>query len=159
MTGGRPNTWTDRDRAKLLRLHKGKNKWGVIARILDRSIGSCFAEHRRLVEVERDNVRKIRTSRARRVVELVLDLPAGQAPPTVPEPRQMALSRLQASAELLARIQHDRGLTAGLLGDPPAGRSALDQKRAGLVQAALGVRGVRVLPNITLPTGPFHERS
>lgn len=32
---------------------------------------------------------------------------------------------------LLARVAA-QGVTAGLLGDPPAGRSALDKKRAGL---------------------------
>lgn len=154
----RPNSWNDADRAKLLSLYAARHKWAVIATLLDRSIGSCHGEYRRLVDAERDMRREIKI-RDRRVVKFVLDLPPGQAPPTVPEPRQMSLSRLQGAAELLARIQHDRGLTAGLLGDPPAGRSALDKKRAGAVHAALGTRGVRALPKITLATRPFHDRA
>lgn len=40
--------------------------------------------------------------------------------------------RLQVDAELRARIG-EQGVTAGLLGDPPPGRSALDKMRSGIV--------------------------
>jgi hypothetical protein len=54
--------------------------------------------------------------------------PAGQ-PTQPPTARLMHTSALVTDAELRSRIQ-SQGITAGLLGDPPAGRSALDQKRA-----------------------------
>jgi len=38
---------------------------------------------------------------------------------------------LQFAAEMLHRVG-EQGVTAGLLGDPPPGRSALDRKRAGI---------------------------
>jgi hypothetical protein len=54
------------------------------------------------------------------------------APPPAPAASRIAtpISRLVADAELRDRIA-ERGLTAGILGDPPPGRSALDLKRAG----------------------------
>lgn len=42
---------------------------------------------------------------------------------------------MQFAAEMLTRVGA-QGITAGLLGDPPPGRSALDRKRAGTTEPA-----------------------
>lgn len=44
--------------------------------------------------------------------------------------RRISTATLLADAELRARIA-TKGLTAGLLGDPPPGRSALDERNGG----------------------------
>jgi hypothetical protein len=53
-----------------------------------------------------------------------------QAPPSKHQPRTVSAAILVADQELRDRIR-ECGLTGGLLGDPPPGRSALDQKRGG----------------------------
>ncbi len=61
-----------------------------------------------------------------------------QRPPAIPAPpsaRSCRTSTLLADAELRARIEV-LGPTGGLCGDPMPGRSALDQKRAGLTEPA-----------------------
>lgn len=52
---------------------------------------------------------------------------AGARPPSV---RRVSTYVLVADAELRARIAL-QGLTAGIFGDPPPGRSALDEKKRG----------------------------
>ena len=51
--------------------------------------------------------------------------------------------RLKLDAELRDRIGI-QGLTAGWFGDPPPGRSAPDEKRAGIVRPAAPVRGKHI---------------
>lgn len=53
--------------------------------------------------------------------------PAPRAEPVVHRPRYFH----EADADIAARIRR-QGLTAGFLGDPPPGRSALDQKMQGM---------------------------
>jgi hypothetical protein len=53
-----------------------------------------------------------------------------QAQPGTSALRCMSTSRLVLDAELRGRIS-EQGITAGLLGDPRPGRSALDAKKAG----------------------------
>jgi hypothetical protein len=70
-------------------------------------------------------------------------------------------AKLVMDAQLRARIEV-QGITAGLLGDPMPGRSALDKMRAGIVDDPLlpayhtrfeGAQASR--PKITLATGPL----
>ena len=56
-------------------------------------------------------------------------LPSPIALPASLRPRRMSTAILIADADLRARIAV-QGLTAGLLGDPMPGRSALDQRKA-----------------------------
>jgi hypothetical protein len=58
--------------------------------------------------------------------------------------------RLIIDAELRSRIEV-LGITAGLLGDPPPGRSALDERRAGIVRGPASMQGIRPAMQITLP--------
>lgn len=59
-------------------------------------------------------------------------LPVAQAvAPGPPHARSTSTARLLMDAELRSRIEL-QGVTAGLLGDPMPGRSALDRKHAGI---------------------------
>lgn len=51
--------------------------------------------------------------------------------PRIAQPVQRPRYYHEADSDILSRIDR-QGLTAGFLGDPPKGRSALDQKRAGM---------------------------
>jgi hypothetical protein len=51
--------------------------------------------------------------------------------PIAPAPDDRDRRGCYTPSDILARIER-QGLTAGFLGDPPPGRSALDRKRAGL---------------------------
>lgn len=81
--------------------------------------------------------------------------PAGR-PTQPPTARLMHTSALVTDAELRSRIQ-SQGITAGLLGDPPPGRSALDQLRAGGVEQPqrIDYRTVKLGPKVTLATEPL----
>jgi hypothetical protein len=78
---------------------------------------------------------------------------APRSPGPPPSPTVVATARLVLDAELRNRIA-ERGITGGLLGDPPPGRSALDEKRAGREHvAAPDRRGLRLPPRPTLSSG------
>jgi hypothetical protein len=70
--------------------------------------------------------------------------------------RTTSTANLVMDAELRSRIEV-QGVTAGLLGDPMPGRSALDRKRAGEVESPTWMdgRAARFIPKITLATGPL----
>lgn len=75
-------------------------------------------------------------------------------------PQSTSTFRFVMDAELRARIE-GRGVTAGLLGDPTPGRSALDRMRAGVVAPPPLLDGhavpfvpQRAAPWVTLPEGP-----
>jgi hypothetical protein len=80
---------------------------------------------------------------------------APRSPGPPPSPSVVATSRLVLDAELRNRIA-ERGITGGLLGDPPPGRSALDEKRAGrehVAEPKVDRRGARLPPRPTLSWG------
>lgn len=84
--------------------------------------------------------------------------PAAPSPPRVmPQPSGAVVSThtLRVDAELRARIDA-LGVTGGMLGDPLPGRSALDQKRAGIVEPErFDRRNCKVPLRPTLATGPL----
>lgn len=73
-----------------------------------------------------------------------------------PYVRTTSTAKLVMDAELRSRIEV-QGVTAGLLGDPMPGRSALDRKLAGEVDASPPPdrRTCQFGPPVTLATGPL----
>lgn len=83
--------------------------------------------------------------------------PAPASPREMPPPSGAVVSThtLRVDAELRARIDA-LGVTGGMLGDPLPGRSALDRKRAGIVEPELvDRRNCKVPPRPTLATEPL----
>ena len=144
--------WTDRELARLFRLRDEGLGWPAIAEAIPgRTVAACQQAHKTRSDVKKEGVAKAPAVRA-----ACLPVPD---PPRPPSPRVLSTSALLVDAEIRARIE-TRGLTAGLLGDPPAGRSALDRRLAGLPEptapadhreAALR----RLSPVITLATEPL----
>jgi hypothetical protein len=132
--------WPQRDLDCLARLREGKKaKWAEIAAIFPgRTIGACqLAYHGIKSRRLRDQQRALAQGLVANVstASRLLAVPPIAAPTRVmppPSPSTMRTSMLRADAELRARIEL-LGATGGLLGDPMPGRSALDQKRAGIV--------------------------
>lgn len=73
-----------------------------------------------------------------------------------PHLRTTSTAKLVMDAELRSRIAV-QGVTAGLLGDPMPGRSALDKQRAGIVDAPAVTNGRprEFAAPVTLATGPL----
>lgn len=149
MAGGHDpwaNPWTKEQLARLAQhvdaAAKGKRRanWKAIALELGHSATSCHVKMS-TIRVRRRNERiRERTAeeeanakareKARREAGKAQVLKA----PRVPDPpynRSTSTARLQWDAELRARIEV-LGITGGMLGDPAPGRSALEQKRAGI---------------------------
>ena len=68
---------------------------------------------------------------------------------------RVASDDVALAAIAAAPVLSHTSLTAAFFRDPLPGRSALDQKRAGIVDQAGGMRGVREAPPITLATEPM----
>ena len=69
--------------------------------------------------------------------------------------RNTSTSMLRFEAEVRARVA-DLGVTAGLLGDPARGRSALDRKKAGIIDPPVRLFGQdRSIKKPTLATEPL----
>lgn len=140
----RRDAWSPLEKSLLLLLrNKRRMKWADVSKLIPgRSPAACtvayFAiKHRVRLEKERAEARASKEPRA-----LAIAPPAPvvaqpqQAPPSKPSPRAMSTFILREDAELRARIE-TLGITAGLLGDPAPGRSALDLKRTGAVSGRI----------------------
>ncbi|XUM25071.1 hypothetical protein ACRAVF_33950 (plasmid) [Bradyrhizobium oligotrophicum S58] len=117
--------WTDNDVDVLVTMAEAGAQWAAIAAALTRSPVGCQAKWRELRTPEQ---------RALTRVAKIADLNAA-ATTAAPRARhcdsrdaEIMIAR-QAPPRLPA--QPPRSLTAAVLGDPPPGRSALDQRRAG----------------------------
>ncbi|UGY14610.1 SANT/Myb domain-containing protein [Bradyrhizobium septentrionale] len=147
--------WTDIEDAKLLHARDVLGvPWSKIEQHMPgRSRGGC--ERRYYTDLQTDNLatrrnwkaRGLRPPRPRKpstpprpvvpaIVRTLVEVLSPSIAPAAPKPvivqdkqGTAALAGLRERAELLARIA-ERGLTGGVLGDPPPGRSALDQRRA-----------------------------
>lgn len=123
--------WTDREIAELFALRAQDANWDDIALALRRTSAAC--------QMAFSKRRPAGTAKKRRSAPLSVprqsslpappSIPIVQAPATAPGARRVSTAVLIADAELRARIAL-QGLTAGLLGDPLPGRSALDRRRA-----------------------------
>ena len=102
--------------------------WYEIGRTLGRTAMACRTKHRNQIDKERKQSLRQKANLA--------------AKPNPPQPKAIILrpicidttratstAQLRTAAELLIRIGHPHGIAAGMLGDPPPGRSALDRKR------------------------------
>jgi hypothetical protein len=92
----------------------------------------CSAYHNRKRKRERDTNRERQRTieRAGKVQQLAAPAPARAPAPPLPimvDRRMPWLEPMRDWAELCQRIA-ERGLTGGYLGDPPPGRSALDER-------------------------------
>lgn len=145
----RPDAWSPLEKSLLLLLRdKRRMKWADVSKLIPgRSPAACtvayFAiKHKVRLEKERAEARNKEPRPSRAVSPAPVAARPQQAPPSKPSPRATSTFILREDAELRARIE-TLGITAGLLGDPAPGRSALDAKLAGEVPAG----------RITLATG------
>ena len=121
--------WTPQEFARLRRLHvEGRNDWDEIAaHFPGRSPAACRQHFYYRMGLERGD-----SGRRRHAEQPAID----PAPPIAPPPKvARELARpvkrpryfSDADAFVAARIA-EQGITAGLLGDPPPGRSAFDKR-------------------------------
>jgi hypothetical protein len=131
-------------------------QWKVIARQLPgRTVLQCTSAYHNLkVKLRRAEERSRRDGLAAIAAIAVKPAPRAAGPAIVPR-RAYSTAILVAAAELRSRIEA-RGITAGFFGDPPAGCSALDKQRAGIVEAAApDRRKAQEAPPVTLPREPM----
>lgn len=116
-------TWTDERYALMEELRKKRRKWHEIGQIIGVSGALCckkYLEHKA----------KIRIAERRKQLEaLGPQKPMPVHPPALALPDQPQRYFGNIDADLRTRIAR-QGLTAGVFGDPPPGRSALDQRQA-----------------------------
>lgn len=144
-----PLPWTPAEDAALLRLRDAEGRcWAdIVADLPGRTYGAIklryYSALRDRNAVPKQTRRPGRPRRPKVVEQLAPSVSLGRvaaALPTAPlpaapllpaslRPRRMSTAILVADAELRARIAL-QGLTAGLLGDPLPGRSALDERKA-----------------------------
>lgn len=175
MVGYNGNKWTLDQLALMERLHGERVKWRFIAERVGHPQASCqqmmsrVRTSRRNVEARVAAREKMFAARAAAVAKRALAAAAPKPPvviippvkrqaPAVPEAsyaRGTSTAKLVMDAELRSRIEL-QGVTAGLLGDPMPGRSALDRRLQGMVDRpdAPDRRYSDFRPDITLPGGP-----
>jgi hypothetical protein len=136
------NKWTEAENLELLRRRDELHlKWDAID-MPGRTSGACQVQYYAVLK-DRNAAKKLHRSpwvrEPRQVSQCISFGRVSSAPPQglpvvagAPGPyrpaRHVSTSVLIADADLRGRIA-TQGLTAGLFGDPPPGRSALDQKR------------------------------
>lgn len=140
-------TWLASEDLLLQQLKKDGNTWAEIAARLPRHTKSA-CEQRHYKRNERPAV----TPRppAPRPASVTVRQAAGREPSC----RVMRTALLMVDSEMRARIEA-QGLTAGWFGDPPKGRSALDDRLAGRAAPAARPSTVRPPAPITLATSPL----
>ncbi|MET3991656.1 hypothetical protein ABID65_003296 [Bradyrhizobium sp. S3.9.2] len=148
---GRPKIWTGAEDDHLLFLRdREKLTFEAIAARFGRSRGACKTRY--YYDLQRRNGARHYTAADRAArrgdgypvpPELGEGVPALRLPSIGERIRMPSLDALREQAELRLRIA-ERGLTGGVFGDPPPGRSALDQRANGLaapLQPSLPGRG------------------
>jgi hypothetical protein len=139
MPGDNRNRWMSPQLKLLEEMHAAGRQWPAIVTAVGHSLSSC----QQMLSRIRGAKRNAEFERARLERRASPKAPIAIAPPlkptlqqaSVPDPpsaRSTSTARLLMDAELRARIAV-LGVTAGLLGDPMPGRSALDRIRAGMV--------------------------
>lgn len=121
--GGRCNAWTPDERRRLLIQHNS----GVAISNLSlpgRTQKACVQEYYRLKDPEK---RLAHTARRRMQEAPAIAPTRAEAARLAAEPGKRPRYFHEADLDIISRIER-QGLTAGFLGDPPAGRSALDRK-------------------------------
>jgi len=140
--------WTTADIDRMIDMRDVQRmKWIDIGKAFGRSESNCAARYcyyhaqRRVQAVRRGETPPERPApftspridarakappRKRKAVAALAPKPV-RAPEFIHRPRYFH----EADADIAARIRR-QGLTAGFLGDPPAGRSALDQKQGSM---------------------------
>lgn len=136
----RGRSWTEIEVNRLIALRDDEGLiWSAVARKLGRrsgadgGIGQCCAAY---------NYHKAKRAREAAMIAAGITPPSPRAPcdnsSIAPTPAEVALLDAPAKrpryfsgdGDLMARIVA-QGLTAGYFGDPPPGRSALDQRQGG----------------------------
>lgn len=154
--------WTARESAELIALQERGDNWADIAEALGRTLPACQGQFYKIRPVNapyKPRAPRVGAQVAPELPELVSVVAIAQAPAKPPGARCLSTAVLVADAELRARIAV-LGLTAGLLGDPLPGRSALDMRLAGVPEPATPAdhREValrRLRPTITLAKEPL----
>lgn len=121
--------WNDIDISKLLAAVACGYHWGDIAQALGRTIGACQMQYFKCRPAGAPKKKRAVRIQQTRAVPLVPSpsIAFVQAAPAPPSVRRVSTAALIADAELRTRIAL-QGITAGLLGDPLPGRSALDRR-------------------------------
>lgn len=117
--------WPDAEQSKLDRLRGEGLSWeAVAAQMQGRTQWACQQRYSVRHGKSRE---KPAEAPAPRQAPLAPVMAALQAAESKTRGRRISLASLMADADLRARIA-EQGPTAGLFGDPPAGRSALDDR-------------------------------
>lgn len=128
----RRSHWTEADQARLLKLRDDDGlDWSAVAAAMPgRTLAACKVQYYERLR-ERCGARRYSATRQ---LPPAPPRPAPVAAPAVTpapvvarEARGGSLAGLREAAELRLRIA-ERGLTGGVFGDPPPGRSALDER-------------------------------
>lgn len=166
---GRGKPWLQHELDLLKRLADNGVPYKDIAPRVGHPVSSCLtmvSELRAIKQglepkyVRKQMIKAAAEARARPAVpQRVRNYEASRAPAVAPQPT--STFRYVMDAELRARIE-GQGVTAGLLGDPVKGRSALDKITAGeqlpppLLDSDLArFAPRRVAPRVTLAEGPL----
>lgn len=135
-------------------MRKRRISWVEISEATGHSIQSCI--HRHKYQLEKEINRKLREQANAPEVARAQPVMARSSPVTTYDDlsRPTSTAGLMAHAMIRDRIA-TQGITAGLLGDPAPGRSALDRKLAGVVEPEIRLPGsYRAPPPVTLATEP-----
>jgi hypothetical protein len=161
MAGHNGNKWTAPQLTLMEEMHAAGRKWPTISKAVGHPINSCQqmlsrsrAQKRRLQEQAlRAQIVRASVARAPSLVPKDKAMPLKVLVTDAPYQRPTSTAKFLMDAELRARIG-EQGVTAGLLGDPLPGRSALDKRRAGIVEQP-GYRNWYLPKPVTLPTEPM----
>ena len=126
--------WTEAEHLRLRHMREVEQRiWADIS-LPGRSSKACEIEYHRagfirLSPVEPKPVPPRERTRRSAQPQPAHELPDPAIERAIPRARRSDLGALRDKAELRDRII-ERGLTGGVFGDPPPGRSALDERRA-----------------------------
>lgn len=132
MVGDNRNKWTAPQLKLLKEMHVAGRKWPAIASAVGHPLSSCQQMLSRIRGQKRNEEFERARVAPKTPVAIVPPVKPAIVPaiarPAKPSARSTSTARLVMDAELRSRIEL-QGITAGLLGDPMPGRSALDRKR------------------------------
>lgn len=129
------NFWTDEQKLSLERMRLAGRDWPEVSTECQHPISSCESMWSLIRRTRRKALGDTTAPTRRKKFKRYVPPPMQTAPAPEPTGRTRHTSTLVQDAELRARIAIQG--PNGLLGDPPPGRSALDQRRAEIANAPM----------------------